>query len=209
MVPPAAVLPDREQASTPMVRTVASGGDADRLRRRGPDGDALAERGPDGAEQGHRGRGDGAARGDVATSDPEATLEIVGKPVIASYTDALHRFVRRGGTGEAVTFRGHASDDDLAAAYARADVLVVASVHEGFGVPLIEAMSVGLPIVCPRPGALPEVVGGPASWSTPRTRGRWPAPSPTFVDDPALSRALAGPGGRQLTRSICRRPATV
>ena len=47
----------------------------------------------------------------------------------------------------------------MAAAYARADVLVVASVHEGFGVPLIEAMSVGLPIVVSSAGALPEIVG--------------------------------------------------
>ena len=42
---------------------------------------------------------------------------------------------------------------------ARADVLVVTSQHEGFGVPVIEAMSGGLPVVANRSGALPEVVG--------------------------------------------------
>jgi L-malate glycosyltransferase len=94
-----------------------------------------------------------------ATSDPNATLEIVGRPVISSYAGALHRFVAEAGLSEAVTFRGHASDADLAAAYARADVLVVASGHEGFGVPVIEAMSVGLPIVHSSAGSLPEVVG--------------------------------------------------
>jgi glycosyltransferase involved in cell wall biosynthesis len=94
-----------------------------------------------------------------STSDPDATLDIVGKPVVASYTDALHRFVAEAGLDTAVTFRGHAADNDLAAAYARADVLVVSSEHEGFGVPLIEAMSVGLPIVASPSGALPEVVG--------------------------------------------------
>ena len=94
-----------------------------------------------------------------ATSDPDATLDVVGKSVVASYTDALHRFVAEAGLEAAVTFRGHADDNDLTEAYARADVLVVTSEHEGFGVPLIEAMSVGLPIVASPSGALPEVVG--------------------------------------------------
>ena len=40
-----------------------------------------------------------------------------------------------------------------------ADVLVVSSRHEGFGVPVLEAMSIGLPVVANRAGALPEVVG--------------------------------------------------
>jgi glycosyltransferase involved in cell wall biosynthesis len=93
------------------------------------------------------------------STDPEATLEIIGKPAIAAYTDALHRYVIDSGLGDAVTFRGHASDDDLSAAYARADVLVVASEHEGFGIPLVEAMSYGLPIVTSAKGALSEVAG--------------------------------------------------
>jgi glycosyltransferase involved in cell wall biosynthesis len=94
-----------------------------------------------------------------SSTDPLATLEIVGKPVIATYTNALQRFVADLGLQDAVTFRGHASDEELSAAYVRADVLVVASEHEGFGVPLIEAMSIGLPIVASSAGALPEIVG--------------------------------------------------
>ena len=51
------------------------------------------------------------------------------------------------------------SDAELVAAMARADVLVVTSQHEGFGVPVIEAMTMGLPVVAHDGGALPEVVG--------------------------------------------------
>jgi glycosyltransferase involved in cell wall biosynthesis len=94
-----------------------------------------------------------------AHRDPDATLLIVGKPAIASYDEALHRFVADMGLRDAVTFAGHASDATVAAAYAKADVLVVTSQHEGFCVPVTEAMAVGLPVVAYAQGALPEVMG--------------------------------------------------
>jgi glycosyltransferase involved in cell wall biosynthesis len=91
--------------------------------------------------------------------DPEATLLIVGKPAIAAYDDALHRYVAELGLSDAVTFAGHASDATVSAAYAQADVLVMTSAHEGFCVPVTEAMAVGLPVVAYAQGALPEVLG--------------------------------------------------
>jgi len=94
-----------------------------------------------------------------AHRDPAATLEVVGRPVVPSYTAALHRFVDEMGLHDAVRFRGALSDAELVAAMARADVLVITSQHEGFGVPVIEAMAMGLPVVAHRGGALPEVVG--------------------------------------------------
>ena len=94
-----------------------------------------------------------------AHRDPAATLEVVGRPVVPSYTAALLRFVDEMGLHDAVRFRGALSDADLVAAMARADVLVITSQHEGFGVPVIEAMTMGLPVVAHRGGALPEVVG--------------------------------------------------
>jgi len=59
-----------------------------------------------------------------------------------------------------VTFTGYASDAAVAAAYITADVLVVTSEHEGFGVPVVEAMAAGLPVVAYDQGAVPEVLGG-------------------------------------------------
>ena len=58
------------------------------------------------------------------------------------------------------SFAGHASDATVAAAYAGADVLVVTSEHEGFCVPVVEAMAAGLPVVAFDQGAVPEVLGG-------------------------------------------------
>jgi glycosyltransferase involved in cell wall biosynthesis len=54
------------------------------------------------------------------------------------------------------------SDGSLAAHYASADVYLSLSEHEGFGVPLVEAMTAGVPIVARGAGAVPETTGGAA-----------------------------------------------
>ena len=51
---------------------------------------------------------------------------------------------------------------DLALIYSACDVLAQPSLGEGFGVPVVEAMACGLPVVCSDGGALPEVVGDAA-----------------------------------------------
>jgi glycosyltransferase involved in cell wall biosynthesis len=95
-----------------------------------------------------------------AHGDPDATLGLIGKPATDSYVAALQRYVAELGLGAAVQFAGHASDATVASAYAGADVLVVTSEHEGFCVPVVEAMAAGLPVVAFDQGAVPEVLGG-------------------------------------------------
>jgi len=95
-----------------------------------------------------------------ATTAPAARLTIVGSPTEQSYARALHRFTGALGLTGAVTFTSRLSDAELSAQYAAADVLVMLSAHEGFGVPLLEAMCHGLPVVAYASGAVPEVVGG-------------------------------------------------
>ena len=95
-----------------------------------------------------------------AHGDPGATLQLIGKPATDSYVAALHRYVAELGLATAVEFAGHASDATVAAAYASADVLVVTSEHEGFCVPVVEAMAAGVPVVAFDQGAVPEVLGG-------------------------------------------------
>jgi glycosyltransferase involved in cell wall biosynthesis len=95
-----------------------------------------------------------------AHGDPDASLLLIGKPATDSYDAALHRYVADLGLASAVRFAGHASDATVASAYAGADVLVVTSEHEGFCVPVVEAMGAGLPVVAFDQGAVPEVLGG-------------------------------------------------
>ena len=63
------------------------------------------------------------------------------------------------GLGERVEFKGHVSDEELAALYRGAECLVFPSRDEGFGLPLLEAMASGVPVVATRAGALPEIAG--------------------------------------------------
>jgi L-malate glycosyltransferase len=94
-----------------------------------------------------------------AHHDPQATLDVVGRPVVPSYTRALRRFIDEMGLHHAVRFTGAVSDQQLVALLGAAHVMVVTSAPEGFGVPVLEAMMLGLPVVANDAGALPEVVG--------------------------------------------------
>ncbi len=94
-----------------------------------------------------------------ATTSPEARLTIVGSPSEPSYARALKRYAAELGMAGAVEFVSRLSDGELAARYATADVLVMLSEHEGFGVPMVEAMAYGLPVVAYAAGAVAEVVG--------------------------------------------------
>ena len=66
------------------------------------------------------------------------------------------------GVGSDVVFTGHISDSDLAALYRESDLLTHFSSYEGFGLPIVEAMRAGLPVVCTDGGSQPEVAGGAA-----------------------------------------------
>ena len=128
--------------------------------------------------------------------DPAATLEVVGRPVVPPYTEALRRFVAEVGLHDAVTFHGVLSDAELATGLAASDVLVLTSQHEGFGVPVIEAMTHGVPVVANRAGALPEVVGD---------GGLLVDTTDPYALDGAVTRVLGEPGLKEQLAQAARR----
>ncbi|GAB4436009.1 MAG: glycosyltransferase family 1 protein [Anaerolineae bacterium] len=71
---------------------------------------------------------------------------------------ALHKVVR---------FLGHVPQDDMAKLYNLADVVTFPSLYEGFGLPVVEAMACGTPVVTSRRGALEEVAGAAAEFVEP------------------------------------------
>jgi len=84
----------------------------------------------------------------------------VGPPSEPAYARALRRYVAMLGLDGAVGFVTGLSPAELASYYRWADVLVMLSDHEGFGVPLVEAMGQGLPVVAHDTGAVAEVLDG-------------------------------------------------
>ena len=85
------------------------------------------------------------------------------KLVIASalnqYYPALLRFLKELNLTDNVMFIGHAPPSSLVELYNGADLFVFPSLHEGFGLPPLEAMACGTPVVTSNTSSLPEVVG--------------------------------------------------
>jgi glycosyltransferase involved in cell wall biosynthesis len=90
--------------------------------------------------------------------DPQARLHFVGRESCTAYADALRSFVSALGLTAAVEFVGSVSPGELSAYYTGADVLVCCSDHEGFCVPLLEAMHHRLPVVAYGVAAVPETL---------------------------------------------------
>lgn len=73
--------------------------------------------------------------------------------------DSVEDLIRSAGIEDKVEVRYGVSDNDLARMYKGALALVMPSKYEGFGLPIVEAMSIGVPAIVSRVSAMPEVVG--------------------------------------------------
>ncbi len=111
--------------------------------------------------------------------DLDWRLDLVGSPVWdPGHADEIERAIADRGLAERVTLQGEQDDAGLAGFYDRADLFVLASHHEGYGMVLTEALARGLPVVSTTAGAIPETV--------PAAAGRLVPPD----DPPALAEAL-------------------
>lgn len=86
--------------------------------------------------------------------------------VIAGHWDERYpqarQIVEKLGLGDRVIFAGPVSDADLPALYSGAALFAFPSLYEGFGLPVLEAMACGAPVVCSSTSSLPEVAGDAA-----------------------------------------------
>lgn len=89
---------------------------------------------------------------------PNAHLALAGPARIDAYHDALQTYVSELNLDRA-KITGWLTREQLVAYYRRADVFVTASEHEGFCVPLLEAMSFDVPVMARAFGAIPETMG--------------------------------------------------
>ncbi len=130
--------------------------------------------------------------------NPRARLDLVGGGREDGYARTLGRFIHALGLDDAVTLTGAVSDAELAAHYRAADVFVVCSEHEGFCVPLLEAMHYRVPIVAFASSAVPETLGDAGLLLDVKDPCTIAAAVDRVVGDPALRAQLVGAGSRRV-----------
>lgn len=99
--------------------------------------------------------------------------------------------------GGRVHFTGFVSDEDLVALYSDSLVIVMPSLFEGFGLPAIEAMACGTPVLASKTGALPEVVGDAGLYFDPMDVGQIATTIHRVATEPGLVETLAGIASRR------------
>jgi glycosyltransferase involved in cell wall biosynthesis len=91
--------------------------------------------------------------------DKSARLFLVGDHKMCSYVDAVENEIEKLGLVHQIDAPGKLEDVELVHRYARAGVFVSLSTHEGFGVPLLEAMAAGVPVIALESSAITETMG--------------------------------------------------
>ena len=104
------------------------------------------------------------------------------------------------GSDDRIAFTGHIPDAMLLRYYRGADALLFPSLYEGFGYPLVEAMTLGCPIVCSNAASLPEVAGDAALFFNPASVEEIASVLLTIAEDGSLRSELSRKGSIRLER---------
>jgi glycosyltransferase involved in cell wall biosynthesis len=98
---------------------------------------------------------------------PGAMLELIGEPDAGPvYAASVHTAIENS-SGVPIIVSGPVDDATLGAAYAAADLFVLPSRYEGYGIVHAEALAHGLPVIACDTGPIPELVGGEAALLAP------------------------------------------
>lgn len=129
----------------------------------------------------------------------KAGLVLVGRKGWRS--EGFFAHLRACGLEREVILPGYVPDEDLPAFYGAADVFVFPSLCEGFGLPVLEAMACGVPVVAADGSSLPEIVGREAGiLAGPRHPDAWLAALRRLLGDPVGARALGEAGRARAAR---------
>ncbi|MEJ7788642.1 MAG: glycosyltransferase family 1 protein [Thermoleophilaceae bacterium] len=141
----------------------------------------------------------------AAVEDDELALVLTGATF--GKLDGLMAMAKGCGLGSRVRHLGYVPEDALPALYRRAEALVFPSLHEGFGVPPVEAMASGCPVASSKAAALGEVCGSAAAELDPENPEQMARTIESVVHDEVIRTRLRAAGFRQAARFTWERTA--
>ncbi len=98
-------------------------------------------------------------------------LVMVGAAIVDNkvpQTQALTRLIRKLNLGDKITKTGFVKEDELASIYNLAGATLLPSFYEGFGLPVLESMACGTPVICSDNSSISEIAGGLALFCDPQ-----------------------------------------
>ncbi len=132
----------------------------------------------------------------LADDDPDLRLVLAGPDGWGA--DQVSAAILAARHGDRVRRLGWVADGARRALLAGAAVVAYPSRYEGFGLPPLEALAAGTPVVATRAGALPEVLDDAAEWAEVGDPGSVAAALHTVLDDPERAAAIVTAGRRRL-----------
>ncbi|MGB3716346.1 MAG: glycosyltransferase family 1 protein [Candidatus Promineifilaceae bacterium] len=146
----------------------------------------------------------------VSTIQPRKNYQMLIRAFKDVANDFPHRLVIAGGKGwlyeetlaevnaqgltDKVRFVGFVDDADLPALYSDATLFVFPSLYEGFGLPILEAMACGVPVVVSNASCMPEVAGEAALVLSPQDQEAWTTAIRDLLDDPSRRAQMVAGG---------------
>lgn len=129
------------------------------------------------------------------TAKTDHHLVITGKK--GWHYDVLFAKVKKLGLENEVIFTGYIEDDEKPAIYQNAAVFMFPSLYEGFGLPPVEAMMSGTPVISSNASSLPEVIGDGGIQLSPRDEKAWVEALHNVISRPELKQELIAKGKKQ------------
>jgi glycosyltransferase involved in cell wall biosynthesis len=121
-------------------------------------------------------------------------LVVAGRLPDAGSADAAAIAATPAAVAARVRYLGYIDPDQRQRVYSEASMLVIPSFDEGFGLPALEAMTLGLPVVASRRGALPEVLGPAAIFVEPDDHAAMAGAMAQVLGDPETRQRLTTAG---------------
>jgi glycosyltransferase involved in cell wall biosynthesis len=125
----------------------------------------------------------------------DVQLVCVGERLVGNA--ALHSLCMSAGIADRVRSLGWLPETDLIAAYRAATAVVLPSLYEGFGFPMLEAMACGTPVIGSNAASIPEVVGDAGILFDPTNQGELAAAIQSVLDDSSVRESLRERGLRR------------